>query len=63
MLAISPILTLQYVPVNIGNDGVGVQNAAVDIRDKGVGVHDVVMNVRNSYVCVYSKLSLGTNGQ
>jgi len=49
MLAIGPFPILDYVPVNIGNEGVGVRN--------------VVMNVRNSHVCIYCKLSLRINSQ
>jgi len=77
ILGTSPFLALEYVPMNIGNDGVGIQNAVVDVRNEGVGidnvvvdtrdegtsVHNVVMNVRNSHVCIYRKLSLGIRGQ
>jgi len=43
-LAVGPFLTFQYIPVNVGNDS--------------MGIHDVVADVRNSYVCIYCKLGL-----
>jgi len=61
MLAISPLLSLEYVPVNIGNDGVSIQNAALDVRNQGAAVHNVLMNVRNSYMGIYCELSLKIN--
>jgi hypothetical protein len=52
MLAVGTLLTLQYVTMNVGDEGVGVSNVVVNVRDDGLGVHDIVMDVGNESVCV-----------
>jgi len=63
MLAISPPMSLEYVPVNIGNVSVSVQNAALDVRNQSAAVHNVLTNVRNSYMGSYCELNLKMNDQ
>ena len=60
-LTVSPVLTFQHVPANIGDYGVGVHNVVMKLRNDGVGIHNFVVNARNSHVCVYCELSLGMN--
>jgi len=55
-LAIRSFLNLDYIPVDIRNDCLSVQNVVVDVGNESVGV-------RSSYVCIYCKLSLGIDRQ
>ena len=52
MLTVSPFLTFQHIPANVGNDGVCVHNAVMNVGNKSMGVH-------HGHMCIYRKFGLG----
>ena len=62
IFAIGPILVCHYGAVDIGNDGMGVDDTLMNIGHDSTGVHYVTTNVGDDYIRVYSQFSLKVGG-
>ena len=49
--------------LKLRNDGVSVHDTPMDIRNNGMGVRNTPMNVGNDYICAYRKFSLKADSQ
>ena len=70
-------MVLHYDAMDVGNDGLGVGNAAPKLRYDGMGIYDPPMNVgnegmgvcnipmdvRNNQIRIYRKFGLEVNSQ
>ena len=58
IFATGPILVCHYGAMDIGNDGMGVNDTLMNIGHDSTGVHYVTTNVGNDCICIYCQFGL-----